>query len=108
MTELTLAASEHAPSKSAAAKPSGSLYYRRWFRSAGPNCQTKLIMALSRRNRERRRQALACITVQLRRSELEALIACGFLGATEQEDNHALAVALHRYLDANPIAGRRP
>jgi hypothetical protein len=119
MTELTLAASEDAPSKSvvarasgphrsamwsspaggipvrAAANPSGSLYYRRWFRSVDPNCRTTLIMALSRRNRERRRRALACITVQLRRSELDALIACGFLGATEREDRRALAAA-HR------------
>ena len=60
-----------------------------------------------RRHRERRRRALVCITVQLRRSEVDALIACEFLGATDREDRRALAAALHRYLDRNPIAGRR-
>jgi hypothetical protein len=103
MTELTLAASEDAPSKSvvarasglhrsamlsspaggtpvrAAANPSGSLYYRRWFRSVDPNRRTTLIMALSRRNRERRRRALVR----------------GFLGATDRENRGALAAA-HR------------
>jgi hypothetical protein len=60
-----------------------------------------------RRYRERRRRGLSCIKVQLRRSEVEALIACKLLEPTEQEDRRALAAALHRYLDANPIAGRR-
>jgi hypothetical protein len=60
-----------------------------------------------RRYRERGRRGLSCITVQLRRSEVDALIACGFLGATDREDRSALAAALHRYHDANPIAGGR-
>ena len=60
-----------------------------------------------RRYRERRRRGLACIRVQLRRSEVDALIACKLLEPTEREDRRALAAALHRYLDRNPIAGRR-
>jgi len=57
--------------------------------------------------RERRRRGLLCIKVQVRRSEVEALIACGLLQPAQRQDRNALAAALHRYLDENPIAGRR-
>ena len=60
-----------------------------------------------RRYRERRRRGLSCIKVQLRRSEVDALIACGLVQPAEREDRRALAAALHRWLDHNPIAGRR-
>ena len=60
-----------------------------------------------RRYRERRRRGLSCIKVELRRSEVDALIACKLLEPTEREDRRALAAALHRNLDCNPIAGRR-
>ena len=56
--------------------------------------------------RERRRRGLSCIKVQLRRSEVDALIACGLLEPADRQDRGVLAAALHRYLDANPIAGR--
>jgi hypothetical protein len=61
-----------------------------------------------RRYRERRRRGLSCIKVQLRPSEVDGLIACRLLEPAERQDRIALATALHRYLDANPIAGRRP
>jgi len=57
--------------------------------------------------RERRRRGLSCIKVQLRRSEVDGLVACKLLEPTEREDRGALAAALHRYLDANPIAARQ-
>jgi hypothetical protein len=60
-----------------------------------------------RRYRERRRRGLTCIKVELRRSEVDALITRGLLQPAERQDRGALAAALHRYLDANPIAGRR-
>ena len=60
-----------------------------------------------RRYRERRSRGLLCIKVQLRRSDLDALIARGLLDPAEWRDRSALAAALHRYLDANPIAGGR-
>ena len=60
-----------------------------------------------RRYRERRRRGLSCIKVQLRRSEVDALIACGLLEPAERQDRRALAAALHRYLDSNPITGHR-
>src|SRR5262249_35909748 len=56
--------------------------------------------------RERRRRGLTCIKVDLRRSEVDALIARGWLKPAEWQDRSALAAALHRYLDHNPIAGR--
>src|SRR5262249_23496096 len=57
--------------------------------------------------RERRRRGLSCVKVQLRRTEVDALIARGLLEPAERKDRSAVAAALHRYLDANPIAGRR-
>jgi hypothetical protein len=60
-----------------------------------------------RRYRECRRRGLSCIKVQLRRSEVEGLIACKLLEPTQREDRSAIAAALHRYPDVNPIAGRR-
>jgi hypothetical protein len=59
------------------------------------------------RYREHRQRGLLCIKVQLWRSEVDALIARGLLDPAESQDRSALAAALHRYLDANPIAGRR-
>ena len=55
-----------------------------------------------RRYRERRRHGLSCIKVQLRRTEVDALIARGLLESAERDNRGALATALHRYLDANP------
>lgn len=60
-----------------------------------------------RLSRKRRRRGLSCIKVQLRRSEVDGLIACKLLEPTQREDRSAIAAALHRYLDANPIGGRR-
>jgi hypothetical protein len=60
-----------------------------------------------RHYRERQRRGLSCIRIQLRRGEVDALIACKLLEPNEREDRRAVAAALHRYLDANPIAGRR-
>jgi hypothetical protein len=52
--------------------------------------------------RERRRRGLTCIKVDLRRSEVDALIARGLLKPAERQDRSALAAALHRYLDEKP------
>jgi len=60
-----------------------------------------------RRYRERHRRGLSCVKVQLRRSEVDALIACGLLEPADRQDRGVLAAALHRYLDINPIGGRR-
>ena len=47
-----------------------------------------------RRYRERRRRGLSCIRVELRRSEVDALIAHGLLAPAERQDRGALAAAL--------------
>jgi hypothetical protein len=60
-----------------------------------------------RRYRDRRQRGLLCIKVQLWRREVDALVACGLVQPAEREDRRALAAALHRYLDASPIAGGR-
>ena len=57
--------------------------------------------------RERRRRGLSCIKVQLRRNEVDGLIASGLLEPADRQDRGVLAAALHRYLDINPIGGRR-
>jgi hypothetical protein len=57
--------------------------------------------------RERRRRGLSCVKVQLRRTEVDALIARGLLEPADRQDRGVLAAALHRYLDINPIGGRR-
>jgi hypothetical protein len=60
-----------------------------------------------RHYRERRRRGLLCIKVQLWRREVDALVAWGLVQPAEREDRRALAAALHRYLDINPIGGHR-
>ena len=44
-----------------------------------------------RRYRERRRRGLSCIKVQLRRSEVDALIGCRLLQPVEREDRQGLS-----------------
>jgi hypothetical protein len=60
-----------------------------------------------RRYRECPKRGLSCVSVQLRQSEMDAPITCSLLQPAEREDGRAIAAALHRYLDRNPIAGRR-
>ena len=45
--------------------------------------------------RERRRRGLSCIKVQLRRSEVDGLIASGLLKPAERQDRGALAAAIN-------------
>ena len=54
-----------------------------------------------RRCRDRRRKGLRCCTLQIRDSEIEALIDRGWLSAREQTDRQAVVKALHRFLDHN-------
>ena len=56
-----------------------------------------------RRYRLRRRLGHSCITVELRESEIFALISCGLLEMDQRQDRAAITAALHAYLDHNPI-----
>jgi hypothetical protein len=52
-----------------------------------------------RLHRERRRQGLRCLTVQLRETEIDTLIRKGFLNLEMRNDQIAIRDALHSFLD---------
>ena len=52
-----------------------------------------------RLHRERRRQGLRCLTIELRETEIEALIRRGFLKSETRHDTYAVRMALYDYLD---------
>ena len=52
-----------------------------------------------RRYRARRREGLRLLRVQLRETEIDALIESGWLEARSRNDPHAVIDALHRLFD---------
>jgi hypothetical protein len=52
-----------------------------------------------RRHRERRRDGLRCLTIELRETEIDALIRKGMLKADARNDTDALRDALYAHLD---------
>src|SRR5262249_54230802 len=52
-----------------------------------------------RRHRQRRRRGLRCVTIEVRRSEVDTLIARRLLAPEEWADRSALRKAIHRFLD---------
>ena len=52
-----------------------------------------------RLHRQRRKAALRCLTIELRETEVEALIRKGFLASDARNDLHAIYTALYRHLD---------
>ena len=52
-----------------------------------------------RRHRQRRRRELRCVTIEVRRSEVDMLIARRLLAPEESTDRRALRKAIHRFLD---------
>jgi hypothetical protein len=52
-----------------------------------------------RRHRERRRDGLRCLTIQLRETEIDALIYRGMLKPEMRNSNIAIINALHGYFD---------
>ena len=52
-----------------------------------------------RLHRNRRRQGLRCITVELRETEIDALVRRGLLKAETRNDMYAVRRALYQYLD---------
>jgi hypothetical protein len=52
-----------------------------------------------RRHRSRRRDGLRCLTVQLRETEIEALIYRGLLKLEMRNSKNATLNALHAYFD---------
>jgi hypothetical protein len=52
-----------------------------------------------RQHRERRRKALRCMTIELRETEVSALIRKGFLGNDARNDLKAVRNAFYGFLD---------
>jgi hypothetical protein len=52
-----------------------------------------------RRHRERRRDGLRCMTIELRATEIDALIRRGLLKGEMRNDRRAIQVAFYEFLD---------
>jgi len=52
-----------------------------------------------RRHRERRREGLCCLTVELRESEIDELVRLGVLSAGDRADKIAVLGAFYEFLD---------
>jgi hypothetical protein len=53
-----------------------------------------------RRHRERRRDGLRCLIVELRETEVDALIRTGLLNSETRNDTSAVIDALYEFLDS--------
>ena len=52
-----------------------------------------------RRHRERRREGLRCLTIELRETEIDALTRRGFLKADARNDPYSIQMALYEFLE---------
>jgi hypothetical protein len=52
-----------------------------------------------RRSRERRRDGLRCLRVEMRASEIDALVRKGFLKSDARNEQHAVLQGLYRFLE---------
>ena len=52
-----------------------------------------------RRHRERRRDGLRCLTIELRETEIDALARNGFLKADARNDLRSIEMALYEFLE---------
>ena len=53
-----------------------------------------------RRSRQRRRDGLRCLTIELRETEIDELIRKGLLKTDARNDPYAVLEGLHQFLDA--------
>jgi len=77
----------------------GSAGLRSCAMGNAPEPSISLGAARMRRHRKRRRDRLRCLTVELRDSEIEALIYRGFLMPEMRNSKNAILNALHTYFD---------
>ena len=56
-----------------------------------------------RRHRERRREGLRCLWVELHETELDALVRKGLLKPQSRHDENAIADALYAYLESTLV-----
>ena len=59
-----------------------------------------------RRHRQRRRDGLRCLVIELRETEIEALIRRGLLKQETRHDANAILAAIYAFFDS--ALGRRP
>ena len=52
-----------------------------------------------RRHRERRRDGLRCLTIELRVTEIDALVRNGFLKTDARNDLRSIEIALYEFLE---------
>ena len=52
-----------------------------------------------RRHRERRKNKLRCLTIQIRESEIDVLVRKGFLQVDAGNDTNAIVAALYEFLE---------
>jgi len=52
-----------------------------------------------RRHRERRRDRLRCLTIEVRTTEIDALARNGFLKADARNDPYSIEMALYEFLE---------
>jgi hypothetical protein len=52
-----------------------------------------------RRHRERRRDRLRCLTIEIRTTEIDALARNGFLKADARNDPYSIEMALYEFLE---------
>jgi hypothetical protein len=57
-----------------------------------------------RRYRSRPKIGVSCVIIQLFEPQLAALVQLGFLAPTRRRDRAAIAGAMNRFLDRNPIS----
>ena len=59
-----------------------------------------------RRHRERRRDGMRCLWIELRDTEIDALVQSGLLKAETRNDQNAIADALYEHLERtlDPVA----
>jgi hypothetical protein len=53
-----------------------------------------------RRHRERRREGLRCVTIELRETEIDVLVQKGLLKADARNDARCVREALYQYFDS--------
>ena len=63
------------------------------------NARPSLAAERMRRHRQRRRDGLRCLMVELRETEIDVLIGIGLLKAELRDDPGAVSVALYEHLD---------
>ena len=55
---------------------------------------------MRRHHRERRREGLRCVTIELRETEIDVLVQKGLLNADARNDARAVREALYQYFDS--------